>query len=102
MSLYLNVFDLLATNRSKENNSTAAVRLMHENIEIKREILKISKEKLLLQREEFEYLKNIHSGYKDILSNMDYNIMRLREKVEKIAPLKSKCISRIVVKYLKD
>lgn len=75
-----------ATNSSKENNCITAVQLMRENMEIKKEMLKISKEKLLLQKEKLEFLRGIHSNYKDILSNVDYNVMRLREEMEKIAP----------------
>lgn len=47
--------------------------------------MRISKEKLLLEREKFKYLKSIHSDYNDILNNIDYNVMRLREEIEKIA-----------------
>lgn len=59
---------------------------MREKIKIEQEKLKISKEKIILKREKFEYLKSTLSDYKDILNNVDYNVMRLREEVEKMAP----------------
>jgi len=77
-----------------ENKSSAAVQLMHENMEIKQEKLKISKEKLFLQREKLEYLKNIHSNFKNIFNNIDYNIKCLKEEMEK----NSTFISHIIIK----
>ncbi|CAL1681386.1 unnamed protein product [Lasius platythorax] len=74
-----------ATN-SKENDSSAAIQLMRETLEVKQERLKISKEKLFLKKEMFEYFKSINSDYKDILNNIDCNIMHLKEEVEKIVP----------------
>lgn len=71
---------------SNKENSSAAVQLMRENTEIKQERLRISKEKLLFEKEKFDYLKNFYFDCKNILSNVDYNIMRLREEVEKMAP----------------
>lgn len=73
------------TSGGKENNSTV-LEFMRENLEIKKEKMRISKEKLLLKREKFEYLKSIYTDYKDIFSNIDYNILRLKEEVEKMAP----------------
>lgn len=48
---------------------------MRENLEIKQERLKISKEKILLEREMFEYLKSINADYKDILNNISIAIL---------------------------
>lgn len=34
----------------------------------------------------FQYIKNINSDFKEILININNNIMRLTEEVEKFAP----------------
>lgn len=84
-TIYFDVFYFLVTNNTKEK-STLAVQLLRESMAIKEERLKISKEKLLLQKEKFKYFKTIHSDYQEILSNVQYNVMRLREEIEKMAP----------------
>lgn len=57
---------------------------MRDNVEIKEEKLRIAKEKLLLQKEMFQYFQNSYSDFKEIFNNID--IMRLREEVEKLIP----------------
>ncbi|XP_024879185.1 uncharacterized protein LOC112459365 [Temnothorax curvispinosus] len=87
-----------------ENCARSAVQLMREKVEvlqeqgafnkktqerrneIEEEKLKILKENIALKKQKFQFLQTSHSEYKDTLTNIDDNLLRLIDEVEKVVP----------------